>query len=47
MIESFAPKAVSAAKMQRWMPEASPMRAEMLRALDAGQVRGEIFRWPK
>ena len=50
------PKTLSPGKINRWTPNArkaiealpdSPMKAEMLRALDAGHVRGEIFKWPK
>jgi RHS repeat-associated protein len=50
------PRTLAPAKIQRWTPEArkaievlpdSPLKADMLRALDAGQVRGEIFKWPR
>jgi RHS repeat-associated protein len=50
------PKTLSAVKIQQWSAEArraigalpdSPVKAAMLRALDAGQVRGEIYKWPK
>jgi RHS repeat-associated protein len=49
------PRALSPAKIERWTPEArraigtlpdGPSKADMLQAIDAGQVRGEIFRWP-
>jgi hypothetical protein len=49
------PKAVPEDSLRRWLPEArraiealpdGPMKAEIQAALDAGQVRGEVFKWP-
>ena len=51
-----APATIPSAKLDRWMPELrsaveampeGPAKTEILTALEAGRVRGQVFKWPK